>query len=300
MSNETLSGIVLLDKEAGISSQKAVFQVRRLFDVKKAGHGGTLDPMAEGLLPVLLGSATKLSDYLLTGDKGYLAGLRFGVETDTLDTTGTVLSTSDKRPTREQLEQALSLFRGQITQVPPMYSAISVGGEKLYKLARQGIEVEREARSVTIHRLTLQSFDGDSATLDIGCSKGTYVRTLIADLGRALGCGACMSSLRRTEAAGFQIEGSFTRLALEQLSSEGRLSEALLPPEVLFTDLPAVSTIAFYDKLLFDGQKVLQKKTGSRLAPGQLARWIRRGQFGGLVRETETEQGSAVQAVWRL
>ena len=194
-----------------MSSQKAVHKVRSLTGVSKAGHGGTLDPMACGLLPILLGGATKLSDFLLTGDKGYIAGLRFGLVTDTLDVTGQVLRSSGLRPKREQLEAVLPRFTGELLQTPPMYSAISQGGQKLYKLARQGIEVERAPRRVNIHSLRLLEFSGDGALLEVECSKGTYVRSLVFDLGEALGCGACMSSLRRTMSAGFRVEQEIGR-----------------------------------------------------------------------------------------
>lgn len=293
-------GILLLDKDPGMSSQKCVFKVRALTGARKAGHGGTLDPMASGLLPILLGNATKLSEFLLTGDKEYVAGVRFGVETDTLDVTGQVLAETPRRPTKEELEEALPFFTGEILQTPPMYSALSVGGEKLYRLARQGIEVERRPRSVAVHRLTLCSFTGEEAVLAVSCSKGTYIRSLIADLGHRLGCGACMSSLRRTASAGFHLRDAHTLTQLEEAAEEGRLEELVISPEDLFLSLPAAETSsAFYYKLLWDGQRVLQKKLGTRVGEGELVRWTRNGRFVGLLREIETEEGSALAAVWR-
>ncbi len=293
-------GILLLDKDPGRSSQKCVFKVRALTGARKAGHGGTLDPMASGLLPILLGNATKLSEFLLTGDKEYVAGVRFGVETDTLDVTGQVLAETSRRPTKEELEEALPFFTGEILQTPPMYSALSVGGEKLYRLARQGIEVERRPRSVAVHRLTLCSFTGEEAVLAVSCSKGTYIRSLIADLGHRLGCGACMSSLRRTASAGFHLRDAHTLTQLEEAAEEGRLEELVISPEDLFLSLPAAETSsAFYYKLLWDGQRVLQKKLGTRVGEGELVRWTKNGRFVGLLREIETEEGSALAAVWR-
>ena len=219
-----------------MSSQKAVHKVRGLTGVSKAGHGGTLDPMACGLLPILLGGATKLSDFLLTGDKGYIAGLRFGLVTDTLDVTGQVLRSSGLRPKREQLEAMLPRFTGELLQTPPMYSAISQGGQKLYKLARQGIEVERAPRRVNIHSLRLLEFSGDGALLEVECSKGTYVRSLVFDLGEALGCGACMSGLRRTRAGGFDVRDALTIEEIERRGAEN----CLLPVDALFAGRPVV------------------------------------------------------------
>ncbi len=294
-----MTGILLLDKESGMSSQKAVHKVRSLTGVSKAGHGGTLDPMACGLLPILLGSATKLSDFLLTGDKGYIAGLRFGFVTDTLDVTGQVLRSSDLRPKREQLEALLPRFTGELLQTPPMYSAISQGGQKLYKLARQGIEVERAPRRVNIRSLRLLEFSGEKALLEVECSKGTYVRSLVFDLGEALGCGACMSSLRRTMSAGFRVEQAHTLAQVEAAVQQDRLRELVLSPETLFEELPELEFPAFYQKLLFDGQRVLQRKLGSSLPTGAMARWKRDGAFAGLLRETQTSEGSALCVVWR-
>lgn len=294
-----MTGIVLLDKAAGISSQRAVHEVQRALGAAKAGHGGTLDPMAEGLLPVLLGSATKLSRFLLEGDKGYTAGLLLGCVTDTLDTTGTVLERRPVATTERQLSNALAQFRGQISQVPPMYSALSVGGKKLYKLARKGIEVERRPREVTIHRLELLHWDGREAAIAVDCSKGTYIRSLIADLGEALGCGACMSSLRRTAAAGFRVEDAFTQEQLEQAAQRGEAARCLIRPESLFEQLPALAPAPFFCKLLRDGQKVLQDKLGSALPESGMARLYIEDRFFGLLCETQADEGSALSLIWR-
>ena len=282
-----------------MSSQKAVHKVKKLTGAAKAGHGGTLDPMACGLLPILLGSATKLSDFLLTGNKGYVADLRFGLVTDTLDVTGQAQRECAARPTREQLERVLPSFTGELLQTPPMYSAISIGGEKLYKLARQGIEVKREPRRVTVHSIKLLEFQKDEAKIEVFCSKGTYIRSLIFDIGEALSCGACMSSLRRTMSAGFSVTDAHTLAQVEFAVQQGRLSHLVLPPERLFEELPELEFAAFYQKLLFDGQRVLQKKLGSSLPAGAMARWMRRGVFAGLLKEIETGEGSALSVVWR-
>ena len=220
-----MTSLLLLDKPEGITSFSAVARVRRILGIKKAGHTGTLDPMATGVLPILLGASTRFSEFLPSHDKAYVAGMRLGITTDTLDITGTVLEEKPVSVTRGEIEQALMQFRGKIMQVPPMYSAKSQGGERLYALARRGIEVERAARAVEIYKLELVG----NAEIYVECSAGTYIRSLIDDLGRALGCGACMCSLRRTKANGYDISQCVTLEQLEQSSMNGfvPLDEAL-------------------------------------------------------------------------
>ena len=212
-----MNKLLLLDKPAGLTSFSAVARARRILGVKKAGHTGTLDPMATGVLPILLSGATRFSEFLPSHDKAYLAGFQLGIMTDTLDSTGTVLEERPVNVTREEIRAALAQFRGEILQVPPMYSAKSQGGVRLYALARQGIEVEREARAVEIFRLELM---GD-CELYVECSAGTYIRSLIDDLGRVLGCGACMTSLRRVKANGYDIARCITLEELERQSADG-------------------------------------------------------------------------------
>jgi len=234
-----MTSLLLLDKPEGLTSFSAVARARRILGIKKAGHTGTLDPMATGVLPILLGGATRFSELLPSHDKAYVAGIRLGITTDTLDITGQVLEERPVSVTREEIEQALGQFRGKIRQVPPMYSAKSQGGQRLYELARQGIEVEREARAVEIFTLDLL----DEANIYVECSAGTYIRSLIDDLGRALGCGACMSSLRRTKANGYGIERCVTLEQLEQGSDAGFIAlDQALPsyPAVHITPTQAV------------------------------------------------------------
>ena len=230
------NGILVIDKSAGWTSQDVAAKLRGVFHERRVGHGGTLDPMATGVRPVFIGRATRAAEFLESAEKEYVAGLRLGVVTDTQDTSGTVLETNPVCVTRAQLEAALRQFLGPIEQIPPMYSAIKIGGQKLYELARKGQEIERPARTVTIHRLELlepEEPDGDWR-LRVRCSKGTYVRTLCHDIGRALGCGGCMSSLRRTAAAGFTLDDAVT---LDRVQQEG---EALLAPlDSLFRQHPA-------------------------------------------------------------
>ncbi len=219
------SGIIIIDKPAGWTSMDICARLRGILKERRIGHGGTLDPMATGVLPVFVGSATRAVEFAEKGDKEYVAGLRLGLVTNTQDSTGEVLEERRAAVDQAALEAVLSRFTGPIEQVPPMYSAIKIGGKKLYELARKGQEVERQPRSVTIHALELLERTGEEEyLLRVRCSKGTYVRTLCHDIGQALGCGGCMSSLRRTMAAGFTLADAVT---LEQVQAQG---EALLMP----------------------------------------------------------------------
>lgn len=231
-----MTGIICLDKDKDMTSFSCVAALRRIAGEKKAGHAGTLDPMATGVLPIFFGGATRFMELLPDHNKGYRATVKLGLTTDTLDTTGETLTTSDIRVTRGELEAVLPRFRGDIMQVPPMYSALSKDGVRLYELARKGIEVEREARPVTIEKLELLEFDEEnqSFVIDVMCSKGTYIRTLADDIGRALGCGAAMSDLRRTFAAGFSIEKCCTLDELRELKENGNLESAVISvPEAM-------------------------------------------------------------------
>lgn len=259
---DTKSGIVLLEKEAGMTSHTAVRRLARLFGVEKAGHTGTLDPMATGVLPVLIGRGVKASEYLTEGDKHYIATLRLGLTTDTEDITGTTLRVSDKLPDEAEVLAALQAFRGEILQTPPMYSALKVGGHKLMDLARRGVTVEREPRPITVHRLTAEKLSESDYRLDVVCSKGTYIRTLCADIGAALGVGGVMASLCRAEAAGFPLSACHTLAAYEAMTEEER-NAAVIPTEALFTCLPALYFPPFFARLAENGQRVDEKKLGA-------------------------------------
>ncbi|HHW45667.1 MAG TPA: tRNA pseudouridine(55) synthase TruB [Clostridiales bacterium] len=223
-----MHGLILLDKPAGITSFGAVAEIRKLTGKIKAGHTGTLDPMATGVLPVLIGRATALSSFLTDEDKRYTAGIRLGISTDTQDITGKVISESDLNISPQQFEKALENFRGEILQTPPMYSAVKVEGVRLYKLARKGLEIERPARKVTIYSLDIIGRQGEKEyLLDIHCSKGTYIRTLINDIGEYLGCGAVLTTLRRTMSAGFNISDC---VSLENIRQNG-IEKYLLPSD---------------------------------------------------------------------
>jgi len=216
-----VSGIILLDKPRGFTSNAALQKVRWLLNAEKAGHTGSLDPLATGVLPLCFGEATKFSQYLLDADKGYETLAQLGVTTTTADAEGEVLERRPVDVSREQLEAILPRFRGDIQQVPPMYSALKRDGQPLYKLARAGEVVEREPRSVTIARLELLSLEADKARLAVACSKGTYIRTLVEDIGRELGCGAHVAELRRTQAGPFELSQTVTLETLEQAHVEG-------------------------------------------------------------------------------
>lgn len=259
---DTKSGIVLLEKEAGMTSHTAVRRLARLFGVEKAGHTGTLDPMATGVLPVLIGRGVKASEYLTEGDKHYIATLRLGLTTDTEDITGTTLRVSDRLPDEAEVLAALQAFRGEILQTPPMYSALKVGGHKLMDLARRGVTVEREPRPITVHRLTAEKLSESDYRLDVVCSKGTYIRTLCADIGAALGVGGVMASLCRAEAAGFPLSACHTLAAYEAMTEEER-NAAVIPTEALFTCLPALYFPPFFARLAENGQRVDEKKLGA-------------------------------------
>lgn len=225
-----VSGILLLDKPLGISSNKALQQVKNLYFAAKAGHTGALDPLATGMLPICFGEATKFSQFLLNSDKGYRVVGKLGIRTDSCDATGEVVETKEVNVSKKQLLKALDLFRGDTQQVPSMFSALKHNGQPLYKLARQGIEIEREARDICVYQLELVRFDGDEVELDIECSKGTYIRNIIDDLGQALGCGAHVTALRRTFVADYPIEQMVTIETLEGDLEQGySLDHHLLP-----------------------------------------------------------------------
>lgn len=237
-----MNGILILDKPAGFTSFDGVAVLRGLTRERKIGHTGTLDPMATGVLPILLGRAAKALNFLPDTDKEYVASFRLGERRDTGDVTGAVVETSPAPVSQEALEKVLPAFRGEILQVPPMYSAVSVGGKRLYELARKGVEVERQARPVTVSALELLSYNPQSreGTLRVACSKGTYIRVLLEDIARAAGSCGAMTALRRTRACGFGEEDARSLEELKALAGEGRLTQVLRPVESLFGEYPLV------------------------------------------------------------
>lgn len=262
-----VNGILLLDKPQGITSNTALQKVKRLFRAAKAGHTGNLDPMATGLLPLCLGEATKISAYLLDADKHYLGTCKLGVRTSTADAEGEVLET---RPVEEyslaQVEQVLQRFVGRIEQIPPMHSAIKVDGVPLYKLAHQGKEIERKPRQVEIYAIELLRFAGDEIEFSVHCSKGTYIRTLAEDIGKALGCGAHLSALRRTASGPFAIEDAVTLEELAHLAEDDNfaaLDELLLPVESALADWQTLNLSENAAYYLCQGQAVQVPKAPS-------------------------------------
>ena len=228
-----LGGIVNINKPGGMTSHSVVSRVRRILGIKRVGHTGTLDPDAEGVLPVCVGKSTKLSDYVMGKEKIYRAVLHLGITTNTQDMSGEVLSKTTPNVSKEEFEMAVSSFIGEIKQIPPMYSAIKIGGKKLYELARQGVEVERKERSVTISEIDIEEFDGETATINVHCSKGTYIRTLCHDIGQKLGCGAAMGKLIRTKNGRFEISES---VSLEEF--EQNPEKYIVPADEILSEYP--------------------------------------------------------------
>lgn len=292
------SGVLLVNKHKGVTSHDIVNRVRRLYGTRRVGHTGTLDPLATGVLVVLVGRAAKAAEYLVSDSKRYTARLRLGTTTDSEDITGAVLTTSEQIPSADDVAEACKRFCGNILQIPPMYSALKVGGKKLVDLARRGEVVERQARPVTIQELQCIPTDvPEEYVLDVRCSSGTYIRTLCADIGKQLGCGAVMAELERTETGGFCLEDSYLIENLESMTEEERYG-LLAPVESLFTTLPAIRLAAFYERLSRSGCEIYQKKIKSDLPLGGRVRMCdEKGHFYALGEVRDYPDGSAVKAI---
>ena len=291
-----VSGIVVVNKHAGVTSNDIVIKLRRLFGTRQVGHTGTLDPMATGVLPVLIGRAVKASENITAENKRYTAHLKLGITTDTEDTTGTVLSKTDTLPKEEDVLAVCADFVGDILQTPPMYSALKVNGRKLVDLAREGITVERQARPITVYSLKAVKLAEDLYELDVSCSKGTYIRTLCADIGAKLGCGGAMARLTRTESGPFSLAEACTIEQLEAMT-EAERAACVIPLENFFLDCPAVDLPAFYARLARNGCEIYQKKIHTDLPVGTTVRMIHDGVFFALGQVREYPDGSAVKAV---
>ena len=251
-----MNGIILVDKPCGWTSHDVVGKLRGILRERRIGHSGTLDPMATGLLVVFAGRATRAVEFAEADSKEYIAGLRLGVSTDTQDTTGNVLNICEALPSKDELIAAANGFLGEISQIPPMYSAIKINGKKLYELARRGEIVERSPRKVTISKLELVGEDKCDYILDIHCSKGTYIRTLCSDIGDKLGCGGCMSSLRRVKAGVFSITQAHTMEQIQAAADSGGLDGIIIPVDTLFTDKPKLTVNEFEEKKLRNGNTI--------------------------------------------
>lgn len=287
-----MNGIIIIDKEPDFTSADVVAKMRGICGQRKIGHTGTLDPMATGVLPICLGSGTKLCDLLTDKDKEYVAELLLGVETDTQDITGQVLDRHSVEASEGEIREACMSFAGHYDQVPPMYSALKVNGRRLYELAREGREVERRARPVVIHELEILELRIPVVKMRVVCSKGTYIHTLCADIGKKLGCGGTMQSLRRTRVGGFGLGQAFTLGQLQTLKDTGRLSEALHPVESCFQDRPALHVSGEAVRLLENGNAIYPGQTEEKQVYGG-GEWVRfhrpDGSFAGIYAYEETE-----------
>lgn len=294
-----LCGVLYLDKPAGMTSFDVVNRVRRLYGTRQVGHTGTLDPMATGLLTVMIGRAVKVSELLMSERKSYRATILLGRVTDSGDVTGNLLSESDLVPDEEAFFAVLPRFRGKIMQTPPMVSALKVGGRKLVDLARQGIEIEREPREIEIFSLEAEKLSGREYRLDVDCSKGTYIRTLCEDIGSALGCGATMSSLRRTANGSGEIGLAHTLEEIEKMTEAERIA-ALRSVEELFSDCPRVVLPPFFEHLARNGLEVYQKKIGTDLSVGSLVLLCGEKGFFAIGRVEDFENGSAIRPIRQI
>ena len=282
-----MNGIILIDKPQNFTSFDVVAVVRKKFGTKKVGHGGTLDPMATGVLPVFIGCATKAVDLLPDSGKSYRAGFRLGLSSDTLDIWGEL---SEEKPAdigREALEAVLERFRGEIEQTPPMYSALKVGGRKLCDLARQGIEVERKARKITISRLDLLDFDGKNGVIEVDCSTGTYIRTLVDDIGKMLGTGAVMTSLCRTRACGYALSEC---VSIEELREKPLDELKLLSVESVFRDLPETALDEVQTRMYLNGVRLDADRLAEKPPLDELIRVYGNGGFLGVAKVNEERE----------
>lgn len=291
-------GVLIVNKHKGVTSHDIVNKIRRLYGTKRVGHTGTLDPLATGVLVVLVGRAAKASEYLVCDSKKYRAKLRLGLTSDSEDITGNILSESDNIPDFEAVKKVCECFVGNIKQIPPMYSALKVGGKKLVDLAREGRTVERQARDITIFSIDVAPTDTKTDyILDVHCSSGTYIRTLCADIGASLECGGLMAELERREAGGFDIEKSHTIDELEAMTEEER-KVLLIPTEQLFSTLREVRLEEFYEKLSRNGCEIYQKKIKTNFSVGERVRMLTKsGDFYALGEVREYEEGSAIKAI---
>lgn len=290
-----MTGFIILDKPEGITSFIGARIVRRVTNEKKTGHTGTLDPMATGVLPVALGNATRFIELLPCHDKGYRASFRLGETTDTLDITGKTLTTSNNIPDEKTVLDAFGHFRGEIEQLPPMYSAIQINGQRLYDLARQGIEVEREKRNVTIYSLEFVSHTGNEYTIDVKCSKGTYIRSLIADIGEMLGCGAVMTSLRRTLSNGFTIDDAYTEDELKQAED---ITGFVIPVEKALVAYPALYVTEAQANRFKNGGELDGTRLKKKLTDGLYRVYSPDNKFLGLGEYKENEMSLKVKRVY--
>lgn len=293
---DTATGVIIINKPSGITSHDVVNRIRRAYNMNTVGHTGTLDPMATGVLPILLGRAVKASEYLTADSKRYIAVLKLGITTDTQDVTGNVLHTSELLPSESECEAAVKEFIGDIKQLPPMYSAIKIGGRKLVDIARSGGTVDREARSVHISDIKLSRISDSEYSLDVICSKGTYIRTLCNDIGDRLGCGGAMASLERIASGSFTIGDAITLDELEAMTLEKRILLPL-PIERCFSELKAVHLSDFFARLAYSGNELYLYKLKLSLQIGERVRLYQNGEFFALGEVREYKDGAAIKPI---
>ena len=286
-----MNGIVIVDKPQGWTSQDVTARLRRVFNTRRIGHGGTLDPMATGVLPVFVGRATRGVEFFEHAEKTYETVLRLGITTDTEDITGTVLTEQDAFVTGEMLEEVLEKFRGDIMQVPPMYSALKVNGQKLYDLARRGKEVERQPRPITIHELTLLGMEAEGIRLRVRCSKGTYIRTLCKDIGQALGCGGCMAELRRVAAGEYTAQEA---VPLQELLETENPDQYLRPVDSMFRNYPQVTLSEKQETRCRNGNSF-----SVQMADGTYRAYSREGEFL-MLAKVESGVMSTIKSFWEV
>ena len=286
-------GVLIVDKPSGMTSHDAVNKIRRLYNTKKVGHTGTLDPMATGVLVILIGRAAKAAEYIVSDSKRYTAGLLLGLTSDTLDTTGKILTQSADIPDKKAVLEVLPSFTGKQQQVPPMYSAIKKDGVKMVDLARRGVEIELPARDIEIYSLEGAALSDNEYSLEVYCSKGTYIRSLCRDIGDKLGCGGVMSSLRRTQSGTFDLSRSHTFEELEAMEYEERIG-LLCDIESLFADCPEVRLPDFFAHLAHSGAHIYQKKIGAAIDDGQKVRLSDKQGFFALGQATRDGEGAPV------
>ena len=286
-----MNGIVIVDKPQEWTSQDVTARLRRVFNTRRIGHGGTLDPMATGVLPVFVGRATRGVEFFEHAEKTYETVLRLGITTDTEDITGTVLTEQDAFVTGEMLEEVLEKFRGDIMQVPPMYSALKVNGQKLYDLARRGKEVERQPRPITIHELTLLGMEAEGIRLRVRCSKGTYIRTLCKDIGQALGCGGCMAELRRVAAGEYTAQEA---VPLQELLETENPEQYLRPVDSMFRNYPQVTLSEKQETRCRNGNSF-----SVQMADGTYRAYSREGEFL-MLAKVESGVMSTIKSFWEV
>lgn len=286
------SGVLVMNKPQGFTSFDVIGKLRGILRMRKLGHTGTLDPMATGVLPVLIGTAARACDILPDERKSYEAEFQLGIVTDTQDSTGTVLETKPFSVSEDSLRAVLPAFTGLISQIPPMYSAVQIGGKRLYELARAGKEIDRPARTVEVSAVRLLQFDPETGkgALSVDCGKGTYVRTLIHDIGQRLGCGACMTALTRTAACGFLLSDSHSFEEVQCAADDGSLSALVIPTDRLFSDLPALRLNAAQSRMYANGVKLTLSRMHLPDTAGRVRVYSDSGRFFGLA-EPDRENG---------